>query len=245
MTQTSTLIGEIPFPGSADPAAALRPGGGYPPKQFHADPPSADGGIRHVRIRRLPRRVRRDLPQPVEDGRAAADGDQVKIDFVGSIDGEAFDGGAAEDFVLQLGSGQFIPGFEEQPLIPDTLELFLNDFGTLAWKGTEIDDMNLRDYVEHLLDDEEPLESDLDAAEDFLTRALALELAPLRIRVNAIAPGFIDAHLHPVYADRIDTLSRAAVCEGVTTLIPYIGAVKAGTARDEEDPLVYFRGGFV
>lgn len=42
-----------------------------------------------------------------------------------------------------------------------------------------------------------------------------------------ILPGFIDAHLHPVYVDRIDTLSRAAACEGVTTLIPYIGAVKA------------------
>ena len=42
-----------------------------------------------------------------------------------------------------------------------------------------------------------------------------------------VLPGIIDAHLHPVYADRIDTLSRAAVCEGVTTLIPYIGAVKA------------------
>jgi len=42
-----------------------------------------------------------------------------------------------------------------------------------------------------------------------------------------VLPGIIDAHLHPVYADRIDTLSRAAVREGVTTLIPYIGAVKA------------------
>ena len=42
-----------------------------------------------------------------------------------------------------------------------------------------------------------------------------------------VLPGIIDAHLHPVYADRIDTLSRAAVCEGITTLIPYIGAVKA------------------
>ena len=34
--------------------------------------------------------------------------------FVGRIDGEAFDGGAGEDFPLVLGSGQFIPGFEEQ-----------------------------------------------------------------------------------------------------------------------------------
>lgn len=48
-----------------------------------------------------------------KDG-AAEDGDQVTMDFVGTIDGEAFEGGAAEDFPLVLGSGQFIPGFEEQ-----------------------------------------------------------------------------------------------------------------------------------
>ncbi|MGD8447006.1 MAG: amidohydrolase family protein [Desulfobacterales bacterium] len=42
-----------------------------------------------------------------------------------------------------------------------------------------------------------------------------------------VLPGIIDAHLHPVYADRIDTLSKAAVTGGITTLIPYVGAVKA------------------
>jgi trigger factor len=44
----------------------------------------------------------------------AKDGDQVLIDFVGRIDGEAFEGGSATDTELTLGSGQFIPGFEEQ-----------------------------------------------------------------------------------------------------------------------------------
>ena len=44
----------------------------------------------------------------------AQDGDQLTIDFVGRIDGEAFEGGSAEDAQLVLGSGQFIPGFEEQ-----------------------------------------------------------------------------------------------------------------------------------
>ncbi|UIP06612.1 trigger factor [Erythrobacter sp. SDW2] len=44
----------------------------------------------------------------------AADGDQLIIDFVGSIDGVEFDGGKAEDAALVLGSGTFIPGFEEQ-----------------------------------------------------------------------------------------------------------------------------------
>ncbi|MBF9060871.1 trigger factor [Rhodobacterales bacterium HKCCSP123] len=44
----------------------------------------------------------------------AADGDQVVIDFVGKVDGEAFEGGSAEDYPLVLGSNSFIPGFEDQ-----------------------------------------------------------------------------------------------------------------------------------
>jgi trigger factor len=44
----------------------------------------------------------------------AKDGDQVVIDFIGRVDGEAFDGGTANDVELVLGSGQFIPGFEAQ-----------------------------------------------------------------------------------------------------------------------------------
>lgn len=49
----------------------------------------------------------------VED-RAAESGDTVEIDFEGFVDGEAFEGGKAENFNLELGSGQFIPGFENQ-----------------------------------------------------------------------------------------------------------------------------------
>ncbi len=47
-------------------------------------------------------------------GSKAKDGDQVVIDFVGKVGGEEFEGGAAEDFPLVLGSNQFIPGFEDQ-----------------------------------------------------------------------------------------------------------------------------------
>ena len=46
-------------------------------------------------------------------GSKAKEGDQVIVDFLGKVDGEAFDGGAAEGHALVLGSGQFIPGFEE------------------------------------------------------------------------------------------------------------------------------------
>ena len=47
------------------------------------------------------------------DDRAAEDGDKVNIDFEGKVDGVAFEGGSAEDQELELGSGSFIPGFEE------------------------------------------------------------------------------------------------------------------------------------
>jgi trigger factor len=47
-------------------------------------------------------------------GAKAKDGDQIVIDFKGSVDGELFEGGSAEDYPLVLGSGSFIPGFEDQ-----------------------------------------------------------------------------------------------------------------------------------
>lgn len=49
---------------------------------------------------------------PITD-REAANGDTVTIDFTGKKDGEAFDGGSSEDYKLTLGSGAFIPGFED------------------------------------------------------------------------------------------------------------------------------------
>ncbi len=52
--------------------------------------------------------------EPRKAGAKAKDGDQVVMDFVGKVDGEAFEGGAAEDYPLVLGSNSFIPGFEQQ-----------------------------------------------------------------------------------------------------------------------------------
>jgi len=50
----------------------------------------------------------------IKRNRAMKKGDVAVIDFEGSIDGELFEGGAATDFSLELGSGQFVPGFEDQ-----------------------------------------------------------------------------------------------------------------------------------
>lgn len=51
--------------------------------------------------------------EPVEEG-TVENGDRVIIDFEGFVDGEAFEGGKAEQYTLEVGSGSFIPGFEDQ-----------------------------------------------------------------------------------------------------------------------------------
>ena len=58
-------------------------------------------------------RIRTARTVAVED-RAAANGDITTIDFEGFVDGVAFEGGKGTDYALTLGSGTFIPGFEDQ-----------------------------------------------------------------------------------------------------------------------------------
>ncbi len=64
-----------------------------------------------ARIHELQHRNAREVEV---EGRAAQDGDIALIDFRGLLDGVAFEGGTAQNHELKLGSGQFIPGFEEQ-----------------------------------------------------------------------------------------------------------------------------------
>lgn len=58
-------------------------------------------------------RMRSNSSEKKESKKAAKLGDEVVIDFVGKMDGEAFEGGTGNDYPLTLGSGSFIPGFEE------------------------------------------------------------------------------------------------------------------------------------
>lgn len=58
-------------------------------------------------------RMRAGFAEKKEVTRVAKDGDETVIDFVGKKGGVAFDGGTGTDYTLKLGSGQFIPGFEE------------------------------------------------------------------------------------------------------------------------------------
>jgi trigger factor len=59
-------------------------------------------------------RIREGFARLEQVDRAGAEGDSLLIDFEGFVDGSAFQGGAAEDYLLALGSGQLIEGFEEQ-----------------------------------------------------------------------------------------------------------------------------------
>lgn len=119
----------------------------------------------------------------------AKDGDLVVIDFVGKIDGEAFEGGSATDAQLVLGSGQFIPGFEEQlvgakPGAKVTVSVtFPEDYQVDTLKGKAADfDVEVKEVkvpVETALDDEFAkrmgLET-LDSLKDALRSQLAREL---------------------------------------------------------------------
>jgi trigger factor len=78
-------------------------------ERLKAEVPEKDIDEALVRIAKANREQK-----PVDPARPAQKGDAVKLDFVGSVDGVEFPGGAAQDYVLEIGSGSFIPGFEDQ-----------------------------------------------------------------------------------------------------------------------------------
>jgi trigger factor len=89
-------------------------------------------------------RMRANFAEKTEVKRAAKDGDEVVIDFVGKKDDVAFDGGTAKDYTLVLGSNQFIPGFEEGIVghkVSETFDLdlaFPKDYHAKDLAGTKV-----------------------------------------------------------------------------------------------------------
>src|SRR5262245_26073104 len=102
--------------------------------------------------------------KPVDPPRPAQKGDAIKIDFVGSVDGVEFPGGAAQDYVLELGSGSFIPGFEDQLVgaeVGKTVDVkvtFPSDYGNAELAGKEAvfkcTIKEIREFVDKPADDE-------------------------------------------------------------------------------------------
>jgi trigger factor len=102
--------------------------------------------------------------EPVSGSRKSKSGDITVIDFVGRVDGEEFPGGKAEDYSLELGTGSFIPGFEEQLIgakAGDHVEVkvsFPKEYGAeeLAGKDAvfDVDIKELRETTPGVIDDE-------------------------------------------------------------------------------------------
>jgi trigger factor len=113
-------------------------------------------------VARLAEQRRTYEPKTGEDA-VAEDGDMVVADFVGRIDGEPFDGGTAQDSQIVIGSGQFIPGFEEQLKGAKAGEAravevsFPEDYGVEALKGKaaqfEVTVKDVRAPVQGAIDD--------------------------------------------------------------------------------------------
>ena len=102
--------------------------------------------------------------EPVSAARKSKSGDVVVIDFVGKVDGETFAGGSAEDYQLELGSGSFIPGFEDQVIgtkVGDHIEVkvsFPEEYGAAELAGKDavfdVDVKELRETTPAVIDDE-------------------------------------------------------------------------------------------
>lgn len=163
------------------------------------------------------------------DDRAAQTGDEVDIDFDGYVDGEQFEGGKAENYTLKLGSGTFIPGFEDQIAgknVGDEFDVevsFPDDYGveTLAGKPAvfkcrlneisyeelpELDDEFVKDATEFETVDElkedtkKKLEDEAEnAAETAFSNAL---MDALIAKIDVPVP-------HVMYERRVDDLIRS------------------------------------
>ncbi len=102
--------------------------------------------------------------KPVDPPRPAQKGDAIKLDFVGSVDGTEFPGGAAQDYTLELGSASFIPGFEEQLIGAelgkpvDVKVTFPADYGNTELAGKEAvfkcTIKEIHEFVDKAADDE-------------------------------------------------------------------------------------------
>lgn len=146
---------------------------------------------------------------PVPDGRAAQLGDHVVVDYDGTVDGEAFPGGAGRDLTVELGSGKLIPGFEDHVVghvAGDTFTFeitFPADYGAteLAGKDAEFS-LTVKDVKEMQLPD---VDDDLAAEAGFDTLDELRD--DLRTRLAAAAARAADEHFR---RDVLNALADAA-----------------------------------
>jgi trigger factor len=118
--------------------------------------------------------------EPIKSKRKTREGDIALIDFEGTIDGETFEGGASQDYQLELGAGRFIPGFEAQLTgvnAGDHVKVevaFPENYGNpdLAGKDAvfEVDVKEIREKVPASIDDEFAKQVGLDSVDALKTQ---------------------------------------------------------------------------
>ena len=144
------------------------------------------------------------------EGTAAADGDQVVIDFVGSIDGEKFEGGAGEGYPLVLGSNSFIPGFEAQLVGAkagdkvDVKVTFPEAYGAAHLAGKEA----LFECTVHAVKNPAEAQIDDELAKRFGAESLEALKAQIAERLEAEYKGASRAVLKRGLLDQLDALVK-------------------------------------
>ncbi|GBQ46836.1 trigger factor [Komagataeibacter sucrofermentans] len=165
--------------------------------------------------------------EKVEEDRPAADGDVVSVDFVGKVDGTAFEGGSADDVNVELGGAGFIPGFAEQIVGMKAGEekvitvTFPADYGAEHLAGKEatfdIKVKELKRPVEAKIDDELAKKlgfEGLEQVRELITQQVTQEydqLSRLRLKRELLdklaektdfqaPPGMVDAEFSQIWA---------------------------------------------
>ncbi len=170
--------------------------------------------------------------EAAENGAAAEEGDTVVIDFKGSVDGEEFEGGAAEGQELELGSGRMIPGFETGIVgmkageTKDITVTFPEDYQAENLKGkeavfaitvTEVKKPSLPELDEEFFKRYGVTEGGMDAFRTEITRNMGRELKQaVKNKVkNQVMDGLLDVHTvelpGALVVQEVDRLKEQAV----------------------------------
>ncbi|NHB78416.1 trigger factor [Rhodobacter calidifons] len=143
-------------------------------------------------------------------GSKAKSGDQVVIDFKGSVDGELFEGGSAEDYPLELGSGSFIPGFEDQLIgakVGDEVSVnvsFPDNYGAAHLAGKSA----VFACTVKAVKEPKPAEIDDELAKKFGVEDLATLKAQIAERLEAEYKGAARAVLKRSLLDQLDGMVK-------------------------------------
>jgi len=168
---------------------------------------------------RLEEMVKEQAPfEKIARKRAVKEGDMTLIDFEGSIDGKLFEGGAAEKFSLQIGSGQFIPGFEEQIIgmkyeeEKDVVVTFPKEYQSKELAGKEAI------FKVKLHEIQEKKEATLDDA--FAQKVLNDEKASLETLTEKVEEQVVTTSLSKLYNDELKPKMVEALVEKYTFALP-------------------------